>query len=207
MGYLAYLHKDRDSSDFGVSFPDFPVCITTGRTLEEAQHMAAEALALHIAGMVEDGETIPEPSTLDALAEDPAMKHAVAFLVHVEPEAEGTVRINITARAKQVELIDRLAGKAGMTRSAYMVQGVRAQPASLLPRLSAAAKSPLPPTSCPRVRLGTRLSRLKADPPRGPKGEIARPSSRVHSRNVHSQNRTLSRPLPPAPNLFPPKES
>ena len=27
-----------------------------------------------------------------------------------------------TARAKQVELIDQLAGKAGMTRSAYMVQ-------------------------------------------------------------------------------------
>jgi len=50
------------------------------------------------------------------------MKDAVAFLVHVEPQAERTVRINITARAKQVELIDQLAGKAGMTRSAYMVQ-------------------------------------------------------------------------------------
>jgi hypothetical protein len=37
-------------------------------------------------------------------------------------ETERTVRINITARAKQVEQIDRLAGKAGMTRSAYMVQ-------------------------------------------------------------------------------------
>ena len=96
MDYLAYLHKDRNS-DFGVSFPDFPGCITAGRTLEEARGMAAEALALHIAGMVEDGETIPEPSTLDALAEDPAMKHAVAFLVHVELEAERTVRINITA--------------------------------------------------------------------------------------------------------------
>jgi uncharacterized protein (DUF1778 family) len=42
--------------------------------------------------------------------------------VHLEPEAERTVRINITARASQVELIDRMAGKAGMTRSAYMVQ-------------------------------------------------------------------------------------
>jgi predicted RNase H-like HicB family nuclease len=121
MDYLAYLHKDRNS-DFGVSFPDFPGCITAGRTLEEAHRMAAEALALHIAGMVEDGETIPEPATLDALAEDPAMKNAVAFLVHVKPEAQRTVRINITARAKQVELIDKMAGKAGMTRSAYMVQ-------------------------------------------------------------------------------------
>jgi predicted RNase H-like HicB family nuclease len=125
MDYIAYLHKDRDS-DFGVSFPDFPGCIAAGKTLEEAHRMAAEALALHIAGMVEDGEAIPEPSTLDALAEDPAeqqaMKGAVAFLVHVDPETERTVRINITARQKQIEEIDRMANKAGMTRSAYMVQ-------------------------------------------------------------------------------------
>jgi predicted RNase H-like HicB family nuclease len=62
MEYIAYLHKDRDS-DFGVSFPDFPGCVTAGRTLEEARRMAAEALALHIAGMIEDGEMVPDPST------------------------------------------------------------------------------------------------------------------------------------------------
>jgi predicted RNase H-like HicB family nuclease len=122
MDYIAYLHKDRDS-DFGVSFPDFPGCITAGKTLEEAHRMAAEALALHIAGMVEDGQEIPAPSTLDALADDPARKDAVSFLVHVKPEeTERTVRINITAREKQVEEIDRLANRAGLTRSAYMVQ-------------------------------------------------------------------------------------
>jgi predicted RNase H-like HicB family nuclease len=121
MDYIAYLHKDR-KSDFGVSFPDFPGCITAGRTLAEAHRMAAEALTLHIAGMLDDGETIPEPSSLDALAEDPAMKRGVAFLVHIEPAVDRTVRINITARAKQVELIDQLAGKAGKTRLAYMVQ-------------------------------------------------------------------------------------
>ena len=119
--YIAYLHKDR-KSDFGVSFPDFPGCVTAGKTLEEAHRLAAEALALHIRGMVEDGEAVPEPSALDALAEDPAMKNAVAFLVHVEPETERTVRINITARERQLEAIDRLADQAGMTRSAYMVQ-------------------------------------------------------------------------------------
>jgi predicted RNase H-like HicB family nuclease len=121
MDYIAYLHKDRNS-DFGVSFPDFPGCVTAGKTLEEAHRMAAEALSLHIAGMVEDGDAIPEPSTLDALAEDPAREDAVAFLVHVEPETERTVRINITAREKQVEEIDKLANEAGLTRSAFMVQ-------------------------------------------------------------------------------------
>ena len=121
MDYIAYLHKDK-GSDFGVSFPDFPGCITAGKTLDEAHRMAAEALALHIAGMVEDREEVPAPSMLDALADDPAMKDAVAFLVHVEPETERTVRINITAREKQLEQIDKLANKAGLTRSAYMVQ-------------------------------------------------------------------------------------
>ena len=127
MEYIAYLHKERDS-DFGVSFPDFPGCITAGRTLEEARQMAVEALAFHIAGMVEDEEAIPQPSTLDALADDPAMKDAVAFLVHVEPAAEPTVRINITAKQKQIELIDQMADESGMTRSAFMVQRALVSP-------------------------------------------------------------------------------
>ena len=139
MDYVAYLHKDRDS-DFGVSFPDFPGCVTAGRTLEEARRMAAEALALHVLGMVEDGEVVPEPSNLDALENDPDMKGAVAVLVGVEPAPEKTVRINITARKSQLEAIDRLAGEAGMTRSAYIVQ-------SALNRLASRAKPRQPRAS------------------------------------------------------------
>jgi predicted RNase H-like HicB family nuclease len=120
MEYIAYLHKDR-RSDYGVSFPDFTGCVTAGKSLEEARELAVEALTLHIAGMVEDGEALPEPSTLDELARDPAMKGAVAFLVSAEAP-EKTVRVNITARESQIEAIDKLARKAGMTRSAYMVQ-------------------------------------------------------------------------------------
>ena len=119
MEYIAYLHKNR-KSDFGVSFPDFPGCVTAGKTLEEASRMAAEALSLHIEGMMEDGDEIPEPSTLDALAKDPAMKGAVAFLVNADA-AEKVVRFNITARKSQMREIDRRARKKGMTRSAYLI--------------------------------------------------------------------------------------
>jgi predicted RNase H-like HicB family nuclease len=119
MEYIAYLHKDR-KSDFGVSFPDFPGCVTAGKTLDEARRMAVEALSLHIEGMMEDGEAIPEASILDTLADDPAMKGAVAFLVNVDV-AEKAERFNITARKSQMEEIDRRARKQGMTRSAYMV--------------------------------------------------------------------------------------
>jgi predicted RNase H-like HicB family nuclease len=129
MEYIAYLHKDRDS-DYGVSFPDFPGCITAGRTLDEASRMAAEALAFHIQGMIEDGEAVPEPSRIDDIATDATRRGAIAFLVNVET-ADATVRVNITARESQIAKIDALAEAAGLTRSSYMVRaaiGVLGQP-------------------------------------------------------------------------------
>ena len=119
MNYIACLHEDRES-DFGVSFPDFPGCVTAGRTLEEARRKAEEVLALHISGMAEDGETVPKPSRLDEITDDPARNGAVAILVCANPEK--TIRVNITARESQIMMIDRLAELAGMTRSAYIVQ-------------------------------------------------------------------------------------
>jgi predicted RNase H-like HicB family nuclease len=42
--YIGLLRKEK-CSDYGVDFPDFPGCITAGRTHDEACRMAAEALA------------------------------------------------------------------------------------------------------------------------------------------------------------------
>lgn len=143
MEYIAYLHKDKNS-DYGVSFPDFPGCITAGSTLEEARRMAAEALSLHVAGMRDDGESIPEPSSLDELRNDPAMKGAVAFLVEAA-EPEKTVRFNVTARESQLLEIDSRARAAKLTRSAYLVQrGLSKKPAN-----------------ADRVAIGSRRRRLK----------------------------------------------
>jgi len=132
IAYIAYLHKDADS-DFGVSFPDFPGCVTAGKTLEEARKMAEEALTFHVRGIVEDGEEIPEPSTLDDLANDRVMKGAVAVLIPLR-SAERTVRVNFTARASQLERIDHLARQAGLNRSAYIVQSATRGAASTTPR-------------------------------------------------------------------------
>jgi len=51
--------------------PDLPGCVTTGRTVEEVERNIQEAIALHIQGLLEDGEPIPEPSTLTRLVEVP----------------------------------------------------------------------------------------------------------------------------------------
>jgi predicted RNase H-like HicB family nuclease len=128
MEYIAYLHKEK-KSDYGVSFPDFPGCITAGKTLEEARRNAAEVLTLHIEGMLEDGEEIPEASLLDNLSRDPALKDAVAFLVDINV-SDKVERFNITARKSQMEEIDRLAKQQRMTRSAYMVASALRRKAS-----------------------------------------------------------------------------
>jgi predicted RNase H-like HicB family nuclease len=99
LDYVAILHKDPDS-DFGVSFPDFPGCITAGRTLEEAREMAHQALAGHIAVMREGGDPVPDPSPLDTVMRLPEFHNSVAFLVNVE-EPANTEAAQITANGDE----------------------------------------------------------------------------------------------------------
>ena len=50
-------------NNYSAYVPDLPGCVSTGRTVEEAEHNIKEAIALHIEGLREDGEPVPEPST------------------------------------------------------------------------------------------------------------------------------------------------
>ena len=50
-----------------IFFPDLPGCLPCSDTMEEAFRNAKEALQLHLYGMEEDGEEIPEPTRLNAL--------------------------------------------------------------------------------------------------------------------------------------------
>lgn len=58
--YIGIIHKEV-GSDFGVSFPDFPGCVTAGSDMNEAASMAKEALAGHVALLAEDGQAISSP--------------------------------------------------------------------------------------------------------------------------------------------------
>jgi predicted RNase H-like HicB family nuclease len=44
--------------------PDLPGCVATGKTVEEAKARIKEAIHLHLEGMREDGDSIPEPRTV-----------------------------------------------------------------------------------------------------------------------------------------------
>lgn len=103
--YIAIIHKDPES-DYGVSFPDFPGCISAGADLDEARRMAQEALAFHIRGMEEDGEPIPAPSTLEAVMADENNRAGLAVLVAAPDRAERSLRVNITLPESLVRRID-----------------------------------------------------------------------------------------------------
>ena len=121
--YIALIHKDADS-DYGVSFPDLPGCISAGATLDEARDMAAEALALHLEGLAEDGEAVPDPSTLEAIMADPQNRDGVAILVRADIKAK-SVRVTITMPEDVLREADRYAEDHGFTRSGLIATALR----------------------------------------------------------------------------------
>ena len=50
-------------NNYSVYVPDLPGCISTGKTLEDAERNIKEAIALYIETLREDGKPIPEPTT------------------------------------------------------------------------------------------------------------------------------------------------
>jgi predicted RNase H-like HicB family nuclease len=122
--YVGLIHKDAHNG-FGVSFPDFPGIITAGTDLDDARAMAEEALTLHIEGMVEDGETIPEPSTLEDIMSDPENRTAVAILVSVKTAQPKSVRVNVTLPEDVLAQIDKYAEAHGFTRSGLLAQAAK----------------------------------------------------------------------------------
>jgi predicted RNase H-like HicB family nuclease len=123
--YIALIHKD-PKGDFGVSFPDFPGCMTAGSTLEEAASMAAEALAGHVALMVEEGLEVPEPTPLDAIRKSRENRSGVPVLVPEPPTKIGkAMRVNVTMPSDVLESIDQFADAHGFNRSGFLVHAAK----------------------------------------------------------------------------------
>ena len=120
--YVGLIHKDAES-DFGVSFPDFPGCVSAGSTLSEAAAMAAEALSGHVDLMIDEGGgAIVEPSTLDAIMADPENRDGIPVLVAMPVRRTARVmRVNITMPEDVLGAIDNYAEQHGMNRSGFLV--------------------------------------------------------------------------------------
>jgi predicted RNase H-like HicB family nuclease len=117
--YIALIHKEVDS-DFGVSFPDLPGCVTAASSIDEVLSMAKEALALHIEDMLENDEEIPVPTPADKIDRDDALLIAAIDV----PDTVKVERVNVTIPAIALTRFDKFAAQLGMTRSGLFVEAV-----------------------------------------------------------------------------------
>jgi hypothetical protein len=87
--------------------------------------MAEEALAFHVDGMIDDGEAIPEPSSLESVMADEANRDGVAILVTLKTQAAKAVRVNITLPEDVLQTIDAFAQANGLSRSGFLARAAR----------------------------------------------------------------------------------
>lgn len=126
--YRALLEPD-GKGGYGVVFPDFPGCVSAASDAETAVNHAAEALALHVEGMLEDQNDLPAPSAPDAplpdwLADEPGAERWVRVLVPVTVPGKAR-RINVTLEESLLARLDHAARNHRMTRSAFLADAVR----------------------------------------------------------------------------------
>ncbi len=60
------IHERGADGGWGAYAPDLPGLGVVGDTLEEAEQLIREGIAIHIDGLKEDGLPIPEPTTIAA---------------------------------------------------------------------------------------------------------------------------------------------
>jgi len=124
---LIHTAKRAKGTLYGISFPDFPGVVSSGKTADEAVERGRATLTFHIQGMLEDGEVLPPIRSLDDFRKDrdvsEAIKSREAFLIQVPVELPGKpVRVNISIDDKLLSAIDQRAEKEGKTRSGWLAE-------------------------------------------------------------------------------------
>lgn len=54
---------EKAAANYSAYVPDLPGCVATGASPDQAEALLREAIAMHIAGMREDGLPVPAPTS------------------------------------------------------------------------------------------------------------------------------------------------
>ncbi|MBL8214966.1 MAG: type II toxin-antitoxin system HicB family antitoxin [Bryobacterales bacterium] len=55
---------EKTETGYSAHVPDLPGCVAAGSTFGETVDLIRGSIRMHLAGLVEDGEAIPEPKTI-----------------------------------------------------------------------------------------------------------------------------------------------
>jgi predicted RNase H-like HicB family nuclease len=128
MRYPIAIEPGDTKHDYGAVIPDLPGCFSAGATLDEAIQSANEAILLHIDGLLEDGEPIPEPSTVECYTKDKTYKGWIWAVAEVDMSQldSSAERVNITVPKRALRIIDEAAKRDGESRSGFLVKSAMA---------------------------------------------------------------------------------
>ena len=77
---------EKGERNYSAYSPDVPGCIATGTTVEITLNEMREALVFHIEGLIESGDDMPTPKTLNHYIEKTDEISSDDILAHVEIE-------------------------------------------------------------------------------------------------------------------------
>lgn len=63
---------EKGPANYGAYVPDLPGCVAVGDTVDEVRRLIQEVIEFHLSAMKEDGDPIPEPTTIATRVELPA---------------------------------------------------------------------------------------------------------------------------------------
>lgn len=121
MLYPVYVHMGGADHAHGVSFPDFPGCFAAADEWDELPAAIQEAVQAHFYG---EPATVPAPTALEHLAQDPPYQGGVWLLAEVDLSRIDTrpVRLNVSLPANVVQQVDAWASAHHMSRSGFLAQ-------------------------------------------------------------------------------------
>lgn len=119
--YPAILEKEPRSS-YGLIFPDFPGLVSAGHTPEQALVNAHEALAGHVAVLIQEGESLPEATPVESMPQDLEIEMFAVTLVAVTIPGRAK-RVNVTLDEALLEEIDKVTDN----RSRFLADAARAE--------------------------------------------------------------------------------
>ncbi len=127
MKITVVLHSD-DGQRYGVTVPDLAGCFSAGDSIEDALESVKEAIELHLEGLLEEGEDMPNLAPISRHQANPDYSDGVWAVVEVDTSAfEGEAeQINVTLPKLLIKRIDDYARGKHLTRSVFLADAARA---------------------------------------------------------------------------------
>ena len=120
--FPAFFYFDQDG--IAIEFPDLPGCLPCAQTEEEAFANAKEALGVHLFGMEQDGEEIPEPTPINQLC--PEKDAAIVMIEVFMPSVRDRINNKVVKKTLTIPAwLNRKAESANVNFSQILQDGLK----------------------------------------------------------------------------------